>query len=51
MKTSPSNGDIVLVEEALVPEAVHRELSRTHPDLPSFLEVRQAQDRAAACRL
>ena len=40
-----------LYGEVLVPEAVHRELGRTHPDLPSFLEVRQAQDREAVRRL
>jgi predicted nucleic acid-binding protein len=40
-----------LYGEVLVPEAVQRELSRTHPDLPSFLEVRKAQDREAVLRL
>jgi predicted nucleic acid-binding protein len=34
-----------LYEIVLIPEAVHRELTRSHPILPGFLEVRAAADR------
>ena len=35
----------------LIPDAVHRELQRTHTVIPSFLEARAAVDRAMVARL
>lgn len=35
----------------MIPEAVHRELLRTHVQIPSCLEVRPVSDRAAVARL
>ena len=35
----------------LIPKAVHRELARSHRDLPPFLEVRDARDHLAVLRL
>jgi hypothetical protein len=40
-----------LYENVLIPEAVHRELPRSHPSLPGFLEVRVAADRTKVARL
>jgi predicted nucleic acid-binding protein len=40
-----------LYETVLIPEAVHRELNRSHPALPGFLEVRAAANRAKVARL
>jgi hypothetical protein len=40
-----------LYETVLIPEAVHRELSRSHLTLPGFLEVRAAADRTKVGRL
>jgi len=40
-----------LYEIVLVPEAVHRELRRSHPAFPGFLEVRSAADREKVARL
>jgi hypothetical protein len=40
-----------LYEIVLIPEAVHQELTRSHPILPEFLEVRPAADRAKVARL
>lgn len=48
-------GRIELLQElhgaVLIPEAVHRELLRTHVQIPSFLEVRPISDRATVARL
>lgn len=40
-----------LYGRVLIPKAVHRELARSHRDLPPFLEVRDARDRQAVLRL
>jgi predicted nucleic acid-binding protein len=46
---------IALLEQlygvVLVPEAVLRELSHSHPQIPSFLETRAVRDRAEIARL
>lgn len=40
-----------LHETVLIPEAVQRELMRTHVVIPTFLETRAAQDRGMVARL
>jgi uncharacterized protein len=35
----------------LIPEAVHEELQRTHPAIPSFLKAKRAEDRVMVARL
>jgi predicted nucleic acid-binding protein len=35
----------------LIPRAVHRELIRTHSELPAFVEVREVKDRAKVEKL
>ena len=40
-----------LYKIVLIPEAVHRELTRSHPILPGFLEVRTVADEAKVARL
>jgi predicted nucleic acid-binding protein len=40
-----------LYGQVLIPAAVHAELIRTHPQTPSFLEVRSAADRARVTQL
>lgn len=37
--------------DVLIPEAVHRELLRTHSRIPEFLKVRQVGDRRFVARL
>src|SRR2546423_15004870 len=36
---------------ALIPEAVHQELKRTHVTLPLFLEVKRVENRQMVARL
>src|SRR5260221_5728325 len=48
-------GRVALLQElhgaVLIPQAVHRELLRTHKDVPSFLEVRAATNHQMVARL
>lgn len=48
-------GQIILLQRlygsVLIPQAVHRELARSHSALPPFLEVREAFDRENVRRL
>ena len=39
------------MERCSFPQAVHRELVRSHPSLPAFLETREVLNRAMANRL
>jgi predicted nucleic acid-binding protein len=48
-------GHVTLLQQlhgaVLIPQAVHRELLRTHRDVPAFLEVRTAANRQMVARL
>ncbi|MBI3848793.1 MAG: DUF3368 domain-containing protein [Verrucomicrobia bacterium] len=48
-------GQIALLQKlhgvVLIPQAVHRELLRTHADIPGFLNVRQVVDATMVARL